>query len=209
MNLLKNKKNNSRGFTLIELLVVVAILGLLASIVLVNVNSAKTKTRDVLRKVELKQLQSALENYYGANGLYPSTDPDGLSETGVWYSSEVDDNGFLNGLNNDGNWIPGLSPEYVSELPTDPKGGTSPIEYCNEAGHIFKSAYLYISNGLNYKLLSHCAFENNSSDAYGNSSDTYTDPVRSAWSWMVTNNTVVPSTGCSGYGYPSFYPVCW
>ena len=210
MHLINSKKNTSGGFTLIELLVVVAIMGLLASIVLVNINSARTKTRDVLRKVGLRQLQSSLEAYYSTNGGYPSTDPDNLSYTGVWYSSEVGDEAGPNGPDNNGDWIPGLVPDYVSELPKDPRGGTSPIDYCNRDGYTYKSAFLYKSDGVNYKLLSNCAFENNSSDSYGNSSDTYTDPVRSSWAWMATNKTEMPPSGsCDSQGYPSAYPVCW
>jgi len=65
-------KNNKKGFTLIELLVVIAVIGLLASIVLVSVNSARAKARDTKRKADLYQLQQALEMYYDENGIYPS-----------------------------------------------------------------------------------------------------------------------------------------
>ena len=54
------------GFTLIELLVVIAIIGVLASIVLASLNSARRKSRDARRITDLKQIQLALELYFDA-----------------------------------------------------------------------------------------------------------------------------------------------
>lgn len=66
-------KTNARGFTLIELLVVIAIIGILSSVVLASLNSAREKGRDARRIADIKQLQLALELYYDANGSYAST----------------------------------------------------------------------------------------------------------------------------------------
>ncbi len=62
----------SKGFTLIELLVVIAIIGILATIVLVSLNSARQKARDTRRIGDVRQVALALEMYYDDNSAYPA-----------------------------------------------------------------------------------------------------------------------------------------
>jgi len=61
-----------QGFTFIELLVVISIIGVLASLVLVNFNAARERTRDVQRKSDLDQVKKALRMYYNDNNFYPA-----------------------------------------------------------------------------------------------------------------------------------------
>jgi len=64
-------KNKKSGFTLIELLVVIAIIGVLASVVLASVSSARANARNSVRISEVKQLMTSLELYRNQNGGYP------------------------------------------------------------------------------------------------------------------------------------------
>jgi prepilin-type N-terminal cleavage/methylation domain-containing protein len=57
-----------KGFTLIELLVVIAIIGVLATIVIVNVNTARNKGNDVAIKSALDQARGQAELYYNGAG---------------------------------------------------------------------------------------------------------------------------------------------
>jgi len=68
-----------KGFTLIELLVVIAIIGLLATIVMVSLNTARQKARDARRISDIRQLQVALQLYYDSYGHYPSDFADLMS----------------------------------------------------------------------------------------------------------------------------------
>jgi general secretion pathway protein G len=87
--------NAKKGFTLVELLVVIAIIGILSSVVVTSLNSARVKTRDAKRLSDIKQIQLALEMYQDANSHYP---------TDITSTS--------------------LSP-YLSLIPTDPSTGAA------------------------------------------------------------------------------------
>jgi prepilin-type N-terminal cleavage/methylation domain-containing protein len=67
------KQKTVRGFTLIELLVVIAIIGILSSVVLASLNTARQKSRDARRIADVKQIQLALELYFDSKATYPSS----------------------------------------------------------------------------------------------------------------------------------------
>ena len=56
--------NKTRGFTLIELLIIIAILGILASIVIASLRSARDKGDDAAIKADLNQIRVASDLVY-------------------------------------------------------------------------------------------------------------------------------------------------
>ncbi len=59
---------SKRGFTLIELLVVIAIIGILSSVVLASLNTARSKGTDAKIQSEIRSIAVNAEIYYDNNG---------------------------------------------------------------------------------------------------------------------------------------------
>ncbi|MEK7180599.1 MAG: type II secretion system protein [Patescibacteria group bacterium] len=60
----------NKGFTLIELLVVIAIIGILSSVVLASLNTARAKGSDAAIKATLAGIRSQAEIQYDSYGCY-------------------------------------------------------------------------------------------------------------------------------------------
>ena len=132
-NSVKNLPKSGAGFTLIELLVVVAIISLLASVVLIGMQSARQKSRDVKRLGDITQMNTALELYFNTNRGYPQSTK--------------------------GQPLP-LSPQYVIALPAAPgpaDGACDGLSHSSEVTADNGSAvpannYYYIAEGSSFNF---------------------------------------------------------
>jgi prepilin-type N-terminal cleavage/methylation domain-containing protein len=125
-------KKYQKGFTLIELLIVIAIVGVLSTVVLASLNSARAKARDSARISNVKEVQKALAIFHSDYGSYP------VSAT---WSGNGSDYGSLSNTGVNG-YIPNLAPAYIKELPIDPNQTAS-------------NGYIYKSNGSDYFFMAH------------------------------------------------------
>jgi prepilin-type N-terminal cleavage/methylation domain-containing protein len=131
--LYSKKKKHTNAFTLIELLVVIAIIGVLASVVLSALNTARAKARDAKRLQQIKQVQIALEMYKDAKGAYPES-----RDCSYTFDTEKN-NGFIPLLQTEG---------FLSSEITDPGNHTTSDPYAvscygsgNNAGNFFYFRY--------------------------------------------------------------------
>lgn len=123
------KSQASKGFSIIELLVVISIIGLLSSIILVQVQSSRSRARDAERESEIKSIQNALAIYVVNKGNYPI------------YS------GALNGLDLVSTEL--RDNDAVSQIPTDPiNSGNYIYSYVSADGAAYTLTYYLETNSI-------------------------------------------------------------
>ena len=132
-----NRNKYLTGFTLVELLVVVAIIGILATVVVISYSGAQSKARDAKRLSDLSQVQSALSQYFIDYGQYPnSTLP--------------------------GNIQPLALSGYISTIPADPKETSGAYGYYYASQYYMTSANSYTGINSNSYYIIATRLENSS-----------------------------------------------
>lgn len=133
------RARREQGFTLIELLVAIAIIGLLASIVVVSMSDSRERGRDSARSSQAQELLKAVEMYYSDTGGYPA---DGVADGGgavqlSTISVPLRDSGYLSGIPADPSFPDSTGYHYCSSnsgasmaliVNIERAGGTS--DYC-------------------------------------------------------------------------------
>lgn len=186
----KNKRTKEfsdlrrRSFTLIELLTVIAIIGILASIVVVSVSSARVKARNARRKADLTSIKTALTLYYDKNKSYPTTNATWCGEVGSKYAPG--DASGICALILGSDYIPGLAPDFIPRMLSDPNKNAAGRDVATSRG------YIYRSDGKSYKMLTH-----NTVEGATQTTDPFWDPKRDG------NNdcNINPTTPTAMYAY--------
>ena len=129
--LTKDKKPPKRnGFTLVELMVVIVIIGLLATIVALNVLPSGDTARIQKAKADIAQIEGGLELYRLQMSVFPTT-AQGLNAL-VSAPSGVDASRYQQG-------------GYIKRLPDDPWG--KPYLYASPGQHGEADVWTYGADG--------------------------------------------------------------
>jgi prepilin-type N-terminal cleavage/methylation domain-containing protein len=111
-----------RAFTLIELIVVVAIIGILATVVVINISNAQNKAKDATVKANMTTVQTSAGLYENDNSTYvglncsPTSSPtcENLTATSEAMTSFVNAANSIKKANSEGLTFAGTSKDYVA-----------------------------------------------------------------------------------------------
>jgi prepilin-type N-terminal cleavage/methylation domain-containing protein len=118
-------KNSKKAFTLLEILLVVGIIAILAGIVIVAINPSKqiATVRNTQRQSDIKQINSALQQYFIDHGSYP---PSILDATTLTEICDTDDAPAPSGVTCTNLVdLSVLVPTYLAAIPKDPNATTT------------------------------------------------------------------------------------
>jgi len=120
--------NSRQAFTLLELMIVMAIIGILATVLMVAVNPARqlAKARDTQRQTDVVAVLSSIYQYASEHsGEIPDTDGNPATSnfpTSLTCIGSTSPCFNLAGAGSNGDTI---VPVYMAQLPMDPKTGTT------------------------------------------------------------------------------------
>ncbi len=73
----------SKGFTILELLIVIAVFGLLATLAVLSLNSARARMRDAKRVSDVSIMRAALSQHWLEKATYPQSAGVNLGQAGT------------------------------------------------------------------------------------------------------------------------------
>lgn len=119
----KNGSQGNEGITLVELMVVIVIIGLLATVVVINVLPSQDRAMVEKARADINTMSNALMLYKVHNLSFPNTDQ------GLQALVEAP-----SGLANPARYQPG---GYIQNLPADPWGNAYRYRFPGERGQQF------------------------------------------------------------------------
>jgi prepilin-type N-terminal cleavage/methylation domain-containing protein len=134
------RRSIRKAFTIIELMIVIAVIGILATIIIVSYNGIQQRALNLTRLDDIDKVAGLLALYAkNHNGTYPATTS---NTTANWKSIDVrtDSHCFNGSAQTD--WIPGTDSLPQSKPNTGSSAGVNGNPGC----------YLYASNGIDYVL---------------------------------------------------------
>lgn len=113
-DILSDMQSFRKAFTLLEVLIVIAVFGLLATLAVLSLNSARASLRDAQRQSDISVLRAGLNQYWLSRATYPVSDGVSLGQAGT-NTDQLSSAGFTASGDS-------ATPVYLQRVPVGPKG---------------------------------------------------------------------------------------